>query len=87
MGIVSEVRLNLQELRWCFTLRLSLPESGGKALAEEKDREMCYMLHCPLKVSLCTTYLVEVNKLKRITRIFTSPLQRTNSLHLCLCSS
>lgn len=67
MGIMSEVRLNLQKLRWCLTVRLSLPESGGKALAEE--REMCYMLHCCLEVSLCTTYLVEVNKLERITCI------------------
>lgn len=67
MGIVSEVRLNLQKLRWCLTVRLSLPESGGKALAEEREREMCYVLHCCLKVSLCTTYLVEANKLERIT--------------------
>lgn len=87
MGIVSEVRLDLQKLRWCLTVRLSLPESGGKALAEEKDREMCYMLHCLLKVSLCTTYLVGVNKLKRITCIFIPPLQRTNNPHLCLCIS
>lgn len=60
MGIVSEVTLNWQKLTWCLTVRLPLPKSEGKALAEERDREMCFMLSCPLKVSLCTTYLLEV---------------------------
>lgn len=65
-------------------MRLSLPESGVKALAEERDKGMCYrgMLHCLLKMSLCTTYLVEVNKLKRIICIFTPLLQRADSLQL-----
>lgn len=85
MGVVSEVRLNLQKLRWCVTERLSLPESGGKASAE--DREICFTLHCPLKLSLCTTYFVEVNKLKNFTCIFTSLVQGTNNFTLTLCSS
>jgi len=87
MGIVSEVRLNLQKLRWCLTVRLSLPKCEDKTLAQERDREMYYTLHCPLKVSLGTTYLVQDNKLKRITCIFTPPLQRINSFHLCLSGS
>lgn len=85
VGVVSEVRLNLQKLRWCLTGRLSLPESGGKASAE--DREICFPVPCPPKWSLCTTSLVEVNNLKNFTCRFTSLVQGSNNFPLSLCSS
>lgn len=85
VGIMSEVRLNLQKLRWCLSGRLSLAESGGKASAE--DREICFTLNCPLKLSLCTTYLVEVNNLKSFAFIFNSLVRGSNNLTLSLCSS
>lgn len=85
MAIVSGVRLNLQKLRWCLTGGLALPESGGKASAE--DGEICFTLHCPFKLLVCAIYLVEVKKLKNFTCIFTSLVQGMNNFTLSLCSS
>lgn len=75
MGIVSVVRLNLQKRRRGLIVSLSLPENGAKLL----QRKQGGVLHCPLKVLLCTGYSMEGNELKRMICVFTLPLQRAKS--------
>lgn len=60
-----------------LTCEIVIARMWGKALAKE-DGDMC----CAVQLRCCFVSLIEVNKLQRITCIFTLPFGRTNSFHM-----